>query len=180
MKIIACLGNPGRKYKKNRHNAGFIIGHYLVKKLRIKTGKKSFNAESGRGKAWGNDVLILFPDTFMNKSGISVKAALQYYGVSPENLIVIHDEIELPFGDYRIKFGGGHKGHNGLRSIIQENGTADFHRVRIGVGRPENNERAVADYVLSDFSKDELNRLLEDAPEITGIIKNIITEQEGD
>lgn len=164
MKIIACLGNPGKKYRNNRHNIGFLLGESIARLASLAPGKKQFSAAAGTGTIAGEAVLFLFPDTFMNNSGVSVRAALDYYRESADNLIVIHDEIELPFGEVRIKFGGGHKGHNGLRSIIQHTGTADFHRIRFGVGRPPHPDMAVADYVLSDFTSDELARIDETVP----------------
>lgn len=166
MKLIACLGNPGKKYGKNRHNAGFIIGSALVKEFAIRTTDKLFSSISGNARMGDADTLLLFPQTYMNNSGEAVRAAMQYYREIPENLVVIHDEIELPFGDYRTKFSGGHKGHNGLRSIIQHVGTADFHRLRIGVGRPGHPEIEVADYVLSSFTEEEWRRLDEIMPQI--------------
>ena len=165
MKIIVCLGNPGNQYKKNRHNAGFIIGGHLKKEYSIQANKKNFSSYYGLGRIEGIEVLLLFPDTFMNKSGIAVQAVLQYYKEGPDNLFVIHDDIELPFGEYRTKFGGGHKGQNGIRSIMQEIGTPDFHRLRIGVGRPDDTGKSVADHVLSNFTKEEIQ-----------IIKNLYPE----
>ncbi len=175
MKIIACLGNPGRKYNKNRHNTGFIIGKEITKEFDISLRKKSFHSHYGTGKIDGEDILLLLPATFMNKSGLAVKAALQYYNEDPDNLIVVHDEIELPFGEIRTKFGGGHKGHNGIRSITQELNTADFHRLRVGVGRPSNPAMEVADYLLSNFTKDELKKIEELSPAIIDQIRSIIT-----
>jgi peptidyl-tRNA hydrolase, PTH1 family len=156
MFVLACLGNPGKKYIKNRHNIGFMLGRYLAGRYGIATGSSSFSSVSGRGGIEGRDVFIIMPQTYMNDSGGPVRAALDYYKVAPQRLVVVHDEIELPFGEFRLKFGGGHKGHNGLRSIIQEIGSPDFHRVRFGVGRPDNTEIAVADHVLSNFNDEEL------------------------
>jgi len=173
MKIITFLGNPGLKYKKNRHNAGFIIGEMFAKKFGIKTGLKKFHSSYGRGFVNGDDVVLIFPQTYMNKSGLAVQDAVQYFNEKTANLIVVHDEIELPFGEVRVKIAGGHKGHNGLRSIIQYVDSAEFTRIRIGVGRPDNPEMEVADYLLSNFSKDEYNSLISMAPEI---LDAIITE----
>ena len=173
MKIISFLGNPGRKYKKNRHNAGFIIGEKFADEFNIKVRLKQFHSHFGRGSVDGCEVILLFPQTYMNKSGLAVREVVQYYNETPENLIIIHDEIELPYGDIRAKTGGGHKGHNGLRSIIQNINSAEFTRIRIGVGRPENRDVEVADYLLSNFSKEEYNGLIELSPEI---INSIISE----
>ena len=146
MKIIACLGNPGRKYRKTRHNVGFIIGEFLSDFHSISVNKKQFSSITGTGKINGTDVCIIMPQTYMNNSGSAVRGAMDFYRAEIEDLIVVHDEIELPFGEVKTKFGGGHKGHNGLRSIIQHTGSADFHRIRIGVGRPENEHLTVADF----------------------------------
>jgi PTH1 family peptidyl-tRNA hydrolase len=104
-----------------------------------------------------------------------VQAAMQYYREEPANLIVMHDEVELPFGELKIKFGGGHKGNNGVRSIIQHVGSADFHRVRIGVGRPDHPEKTVADHVLGDFSAEEMRLINEMSPRIMEALREIIS-----
>ncbi len=174
MKIIACLGNPGKKYSRNRHNAGFIIGDMIAGYYGISAGAAKFSALSGTGKIAANDVLLLFPQTYMNNSGAAVGAALQYYRESAENLVVLHDEIELPFGEIRTKFGGGHKGNNGIRSIIEHTGTPDFHRIRIGVGRPPSAEIPVADYLLSNFSSEEFSKIKELFPDVIGLLEKII------
>jgi peptidyl-tRNA hydrolase, PTH1 family len=158
MKIIACLGNPGDRYRNTRHNIGFIVGKYLADHYSIPVTKKGFSAVYGVGRSGVNDLLFIFPQTFMNMSGVSISAALSFYKEDASSLIVIHDEIELPFGEIRKKNGGGHKGHNGLRSLIQHVATNDFIRIRFGVGRPEG-DIDVADYVLSDFSSEERDKL---------------------
>jgi PTH1 family peptidyl-tRNA hydrolase len=159
MRIIACLGNPGRSYSKNRHNAGFIIGKDIADHHCVKINRKFKKSIYGIVKFHGEESLLLFPQTYMNASGSAVREAVDFYRLGISNLVVLHDEIELPFGECRLKTGGGHKGHNGLRSIIQEIGGADFRRVRIGVGRPPDNGISVAEYVLSNFTGDELAAL---------------------
>jgi peptidyl-tRNA hydrolase, PTH1 family len=185
MKIIACLGNPGKKYRNNRHNIGFILGEMLARQYGITFGKKEFGAQTGAGRIADERCLLVFPQTFMNLSGQAVQAALAYHEESAGNLIVIHDEIELPFGTFRTKFGGGHKGHNGIRSIMQLVGTGDFHRLRVGVGRPENPEMQVADYVLSDFTHEEMGTIESIFPrvleEVVALVDNKAPdEQKGD
>ena len=179
--IIACLGNPGRKYAKNRHSIGFMIGEMIARNCGIRLGGAAFQSVSGRGVLSGREVLIVLPQNFMNLSGGPVRQALAFYRVPPERLVVIHDEIELPFGRIAVKFGGGHRGHNGIRSIIGEIGTADFHRIRFGVGRPDHPEIGVADYVLSDFTGEELSRMEELVPRVeehlAGILKGDNDEQ---
>lgn len=172
MKIIACLGNPGRKYKKTRHNIGFIVGEFLSKSFSISINKKDFKSKFGTGKIDGKDVCVILPQTYMNNSGFAVRNIMNYYKSDENDLLVIHDEIELPFGKINLKSGGGHKGHNGLRSIVQEIGTSEFKRLRFGVGRPENDHISVADYVLSNFQKDELIKIEEYYSEIIDLVKN--------
>ncbi len=151
-----------------------MAGDYLAESLSISLKKKQFAARSGTGRFSGHDVLLLLPQTYMNNSGRSVTEAASYYRVSPDGIIAVHDEVELPFGEYRYKFGGGHKGNNGIRSMIQHLDTADFHRVRIGVGRPDNPHMTMADYLLSDFSKEELSHINTIFPGIEDMITDII------
>lgn len=159
MKIVAFLGNPGNTYKMTRHNAGFLIGSHFSERHNISVQKKAFSAFSGVGRVGVSDLFVLFPQTFMNLSGQSVSAAFSFYKEDAQSLIVVHDEIEIEFGDIRKKNGGGHKGHNGLRSIMQQIGTGDFERLRFGVGRPPDDAIDVASYVLSPFSADERSKL---------------------
>lgn len=174
MIILAFLGNPGNKYSRTRHNIGFMVGEHFADASGIKINKKAFSAESGTGKLEGHDALLLFPQTFMNESGKSVGKAMDFYNVKHGELIVVHDELELPFGDIKLKTGGGHKGHNGLRSIIAETGSADFHRVRFGIGRPVNPQMDVADHVLSNFSKEEHEALSKLIPSAADLIISLI------
>ncbi len=171
MKIIACLGNPGKKYAGNRHNAGMIIGAEIARRYTITIHKKEHDAIMGIGTIDGYECLFVMPQTYMNNSGIAVQKVLSYYKENPQNLIVLHDEIELQFGHVKLKFGGGHKGHNGIRSIQQHIGTPDFYRIQIGVGRPIDGT-PVADYVLSDFTTEEKNNL----HQITHKVQTILIE----
>ena len=155
MFIIACLGNPGRKYTGNRHNIGFMVGSFIAGNNRCKPAKKEFSSLTGKLSLAGSDCLIMFPQGYMNRSGFAVAEASSYFHVEPEHLIVIHDELELPFGEIRVKKGGGHKGHNGLRSIMEQLGSPDFYRLRFGIGRPPDPQIPVADYVLADFLPEE-------------------------
>lgn len=174
MHLIACLGNPGKKYRHNRHNVGFIIGELMAAASGISLKAGRSGAIEGKGRIRDYEAVIVMPQTFMNASGTAVKKAMDYLRIEADKLVVIHDEIELPFGEFRTKFGGGHKGHNGLRSIIQETGTADFHRLRFGVGRPPVPEMAVADYVLSDFTTEEMVRVRETAASVIDTIAAIL------
>ena len=151
--LVAGLGNPGPEYARTRHNLGFMVADRLVESL----GGSWRSKFSGRiATARDGDVrLALFePQTFMNVSGPAVASAARFYGMEPAGILVVHDEIDLELGDVRAKMGGGLAGHNGLRSVRSALGTADFPRVRIGVGRPGRGERRpVADWVLQPFEK---------------------------
>ncbi len=156
--IIAGLGNPGAQYRKNRHNAGFLVLDALLDDLGISASpRKKWDAEifSGTYTTARGELPVFFikPQAYMNRSGQSIGPATQFYKVPPERLLVLHDEVELPAGRVQIKQGGGHKGHNGIRDIIAACGTADFFRLRIGVGRPQG--RDVAGHSLSNFTPAE-------------------------
>ncbi|HYS44339.1 MAG TPA: aminoacyl-tRNA hydrolase [Geobacteraceae bacterium] len=163
-KLIVGLGNPGSKYLWTRHNAGFMVLDELARRAGIPVTRKTFSGLYGEGSYRGERLLLLKPQTFMNLSGRSVNPALHFHRLSLQDLIVIHDDIDLPFGRIKLKEGGGHAGHNGLRSLMQELGGGQFARIRVGVGRPLHGD--AADYVLSPFGRDEqahLPRILEGA-----------------
>jgi peptidyl-tRNA hydrolase, PTH1 family len=155
--IVAGLGNPGPKYAANRHNVGFMVADVLAQRvggrfaLSRKVRAEVCEARVGVG---GPRVILVKPMVFMNLSGQAVVPLAQYFGAGPESVVVVHDELDLPYGQLRIKKGGGEGGHNGLRSISQSLGSKDYVRVRFGIGRPPGRQEA-ADYVLKDFSKDE-------------------------
>jgi peptidyl-tRNA hydrolase, PTH1 family len=179
MYVVTCLGNPGKKYIRNRHNVGFILGEFIIQKYQVSISSSSFLALSGKVVIGMTEFLLLLPQGYMNRSGVSVRKAMEFYSVEPDHLVAIHDDIELPFGLCKKKFGGGHKGHNGIRSIIQEIGTPDFHRIRIGVGRPVDQETAVADHVLSNFAREELIKIQELAPAAEEMLISIIGPDAG-
>jgi len=154
MKIIVGLGNPGRKYERTRHNAGFLALDELAGILRAEITQEKHHALIGRARLGPEEAILAKPQTYMNESGRAVAAILRSAYAEASDLIVLHDELDLALGTVRVKTGGGHGGHNGLRSIIEHIGTADFVRVRIGIGRPEPGI-APADYVLSPFLADE-------------------------
>jgi PTH1 family peptidyl-tRNA hydrolase len=156
-KLIVGLGNPGSKYQWTRHNAGFMVLDKLSDAAGISTARKKFSGFYGEGSWQGEQLLLLKPLTFMNLSGRSVAEALRFHKLSLENLIVIHDDLDIPFGMVKVKEGGGHAGHNGLRSLLSELGSGDFTRVRVGIGRPSRGD--VVDYVLNRFADEELSRL---------------------
>ncbi len=154
MKIIVGLGNPGRKYERTRHNAGFMAVDELAKGLHVGITQEKHHALIGRARMDSEEIVLAKPQTYMNESGSAVGAILRGTYTAVSDLIVVHDELDLPIGSVRVKIGGGHGGHNGLRSIIEHAGSAEFVRVRIGIGRPAQDMDA-AGYVLSVFSADE-------------------------
>lgn len=159
IKVIVGLGNPGREYEKTRHNAGFIFLDHLADFAGAKwSHANQFSAETAEIVVGLKKLVLLKPMTFMNKSGISVGYLLSYYKFKPEEMLVVHDELELPECAVKMKFGGGHAGHNGLRDIIANIATRDFFRLRLGIGRPVSGSN-IADYVLSRPSSQVLNDL---------------------
>lgn len=158
MRLIAGLGNPGAKYRSNRHNVGFMALAHFAKRHGAGTFRSGFQGEHLRARVGGHDVILLAPHTFMNLSGRSVQEAMQFYKLGVADLVVVHDEIDLPFGRLQIKLGGGTAGHKGLRSIVESCGDPGFCRLRIGVGRPPG-RIPVEHHVLGDFSPEEGARL---------------------
>lgn len=155
--IIAGLGNPGPTYQWTRHNAGFLFLERLAYLENIFVSKKAFSGFTGEWNFAGHRLILLKPQTFMNLSGNSVMQSLQFYKLPLSNLIVIHDELDLPFGAVRFKHGGGHGGHNGLRSIMENLGKGEFTRLRIGIGKsPYGN---TTDHVLGKFPPDQMEAL---------------------
>jgi PTH1 family peptidyl-tRNA hydrolase len=164
VRAIVALGNPGRKYADTRHNVGWMAVDALAGRLGVQWQQK-FNGEFGRLRLGEHDLMLLKPGTFMNLSGHPVQAMCAFFGLKPGELLVLHDDLDLPFGRLQIKVGGGHGGHNGLRSIVAQVG-ADFARVRLGIGRPPQASVDVADWVLSTFlpiERAELPQLLDKA-----------------
>ena len=153
--LIIGLGNPGKKYSKNRHNAGFLALDGVASAFGAGSFTKDKKGEWALAQGPDKSEIYFYkPLEFMNLSGGGVKDFTKKHPVETARVVVLHDEIELPFGEVRWKVGGGHKGHNGLRDIIARCGSPDFHRVRLGVGRPDHDD--VAEYVLSDFMPEEL------------------------
>jgi PTH1 family peptidyl-tRNA hydrolase len=158
LKLVAGLGNPGVKYAGTRHNIGFMVAEELAARNDISLKKNGYQGIYGVGRVAGQEVTILLPQTFMNLSGASVAAACKSLGVDPGDLIVVHDDIDLTFATLKIRVGGGHGGHNGIRSICGVLGHGDFIRVKVGVGRPPAGGD-VAGYVLNSFGAAERPRL---------------------
>ena len=151
MKLFVGLGNPGAKYARNRHNVGFMALDRIAADHGFSPWRARFQGLVSEGRLGGEKVILLKPETYMNRSGQSVGEAMRFYKLGPEDVTVFHDEIDLAPGKCRVKEGGGHAGHNGLRSLHQHIGP-DYRRVRIGVGHPGHKDQ-VAAYVLHDFAK---------------------------
>lgn len=171
IKLLAFLGNYGAEYKNTRHNAGFICADNLPLTSTVQWQKK-FSGEYCQIKNHysGTAVHCIKPLTYMNNSGASIIQVVKFFKLKPEELLVIHDELELPNATISLKWSGGLGGHNGLRSIKAHLGTADFWRLRIGIGRPKNDNADIADYVLSGFSKSEEESLNFQLPKITELV----------
>lgn len=152
--MIAGLGNPGEEYAHTRHNAGFDTVDKIAEQIGVRYWKSQGGALVGKGTYRGEELVLAKPQSYMNTSGGPVKSLMSTYKVAPDHLIVIHDELDIDPGTIRCKFGGGHAGHNGLRSICDKLGTRDWFRVRCGIGRPPG-RMPVADYVLSLPKKEQ-------------------------
>jgi len=159
IKLIVGLGNPGKKYDATRHNAGFWLAERLAAQRRLSLRKEpkfhglAAKLDTASGHAW-----LLLPQTWMNESGSAVGALAQFHKIAADEILVAHDELDLPPGGVKLKQGGGHAGHNGLRDIIEHLGTADFWRLRIGIGHPRDvaaSEQEVVDFVLHPPGKEE-------------------------
>jgi peptidyl-tRNA hydrolase, PTH1 family len=169
--LVVGLGNPGREYAGNRHNVGFMVAELLARRVGAKFGKaKRSAAEMAEGRlGFGGPKLVLVkPLTFMNLSGAPVVSLAQFFKVPVENVLAVHDELDVPYGQVRVKRGGGEGGHNGLRSMSKSLGSKEYARVRFGIGRPPGRQDP-ADYVLSDFAgveRKELDFLVDRAADV--------------
>lgn len=159
LRLIAGLGNPGVQYEKTRHNAGFLFMDGIADRLNVHfRPETAFQGELARLEYGGNTVLLLKPATYMNHSGRSVGSVLRYFKINHAEMLVAHDELEFLPGVVRLKVAGGHGGHNGIRDIIAQTGSADFARLRIGIGRPPDKSR-VSQYVLENPGKTEAGQI---------------------
>lgn len=158
--LVVGLGNPGPGYAATRHNVGQMVLDELASRggLAFKTHKTNSTVAEGRLTPGGPRFVLAKPNTYMNVSGGPVSQLLRFYSLTPSQLIVVQDELDIPFDTVRLKFGGGHGGHNGVRDVIAATGTGDFTRVRVGVGRPPGSQ-AAADHVLKGFSSEERKNL---------------------
>jgi PTH1 family peptidyl-tRNA hydrolase len=170
LKLIIGLGNPGLKYQITRHNSGFLAVDEIAAGNNIPVQLKGFDACYGKGRIDDIPILLVKPMTFMNISGSAVKKIVDYFKIDIHDIIVIHDDIDLPFGTIRLKAGGGHAGHKGLISIIDNLVNPEFIRVRIGIGRPFD-KLTVERYVLEQFAEDDVKLL----PEILRTVSNAVT-----
>lgn len=152
--LIVGLGNPGREYRENRHNIGFMVVDSICAEMNIRLGRLQSKSLVGSGILHGQKLVFAKPQTYMNLSGQSVSALMRFYKLDPSQLLVIHDDLDLPLGTLRMRPSGGSAGQKGLGSIIDQLSTQDFPRLRMGIGRPPGRMDA-ADYVLQDFNADE-------------------------
>jgi len=183
MNLIVGLGNPGRGYANNRHNIGFACLNHFARTQGIRLDKKQAQARIGVGEVAGSKVVVARPQTYMNLSGQSVSRLVKRFNINLNNLLVIHDDLDLPLGKIRIRQGGSSGGHKGVDSIIAWLGSQDFLRLRVGIGRPtmptggdEFSEADIIDYVLSDFTPGEKQAIAGVIPRVSEAIVCLLTE----
>ncbi len=182
MKLIVGLGNPGRSYAHNRHNIGFICLGHFARKQGIRFDRRRGKARTGIGEVGGERVILARPQTFMNLSGQSVSLLVNRFDVALDDLLVIHDDLDLPLSKIRLRRGGSSGGHKGVDSIIFSLGNQNFPRLRVGIGRPataENHVRSEEDiisYVLSDFTQEERRVVTQVVPRVSEAILCLLTE----
>lgn len=175
--IIAGLGNPGNEYDKTRHNAGFRFVDWLCDSLKLPSFRLKHMSLCVKGELGGHSVLIMKPQTYMNKSGESISDAVRFYKLDPQHVIVVSDDISLAPGKMRLRKNGSAGGHNGLKSIIEQLGTEDFPRLKIGVGQKPNPEYDLADWVIGKMTDGEIADTSERYPRLE---KAIVTVMDGD
>lgn len=171
--LVAGLGNPGNSYENNRHNVGFMLVDKLSEKLSISLDKKKFDGVFGKGKFKGNEIFLLKPFSYMNRSGGPVRGLSQYFNVNVSRIILVYDDLDLPPGKIRIRTKGGSGGHNGIKSVIENFGTTEIGRIKVGIGRPEHREQVIS-YVLHDFDKEELKIIEKGIEKAAEAIEEII------
>ncbi|ALS25751.1 aminoacyl-tRNA hydrolase [Paenibacillus cisolokensis] len=159
MKWIAGLGNPGAAYQGTRHNVGFMVVDALAERFGIRVTQSKCKALIGEGNVRGTKVVLIKPMTYMNLSGEAIRSFLDYFKADLADGLIIYDDLDTEIGKIRLRYKGGPGGHNGIKSIIQHTGTQTFNRIRMGISRPSHPGVNIADYVLSNFSKDERDKL---------------------
>lgn len=173
--LVCFLGNPGSEYARTRHNAGWLACEALEAKENIHTSRLRFHAFTGTGSFGGAQVLFLRPQTYMNLSGDAVQPAAAFYRIPADHIVVVHDDMALPPGKLRIKRGGSDGGHNGIKSITQRLGTADYPRVKIGVGEPPRADWDRVDWVIGKLTDDELKTISEAAQRAVDAVEELIS-----
>jgi len=181
MKLIVGLGNPGRIYAHNRHNIGFMCLSHFAKAQGIRFDKKQGQARVGTGEVAGSELVVARPQTHMNLSGESVIRLVKKFNISLSDLIVIHDDLDLPLGKIRLSQGSSSGGHKGIDSIITHLESQDFTRIKVGIGRPaessaKDKEAEIIDYVLSDFTPEERKTVTQVMPKVSEAILYLLTE----
>ena len=171
MKLIVGLGNPGKKYEHTRHNMGFDVVDLFSSQAQIDVDKESFKGLVGRGKVFDEDIFILKPQTFMNLSGESVREIVSYFKINIKDIIVVYDDMALEVGNIRLRPGGSSGGHKGMQNIIENLGTQDIKRIRVGIGEPQFD---TIDYVLSKPTKDEKPLIEEAIENASNALKDIL------
>ena len=161
MKLIVGLGNPGRAYRWTRHNMGFWLIEHLAGQHGIALSRKGLNSVYGRGRVGDQEVILAKPQTYMNRCGEAVFRLLRFFKIPPENVVVLHDDLDLPLGKIRVRLQGGHGGHQGVKSIIEAIENDGFIRVKVGIGRPIERNHDPADYVLEPLAEEEREKFKE-------------------
>ena len=173
--VVVGLGNPGPRYETTRHNLGVMVLGLLVERTGTRLKSHKSGCLAGDAHLGGRSVVLARPTSYMNESGRPLGQLARFYKAAPEGVLVIHDELDIPFGDVRVKFGGGVAGHNGLKSVAAHLRTKEFPRVRVGVSRPPGRQDA-ADYVLSNFSSVERKQLPEILERAADAVEQVVTE----
>jgi len=182
MKLIVGLGNPGRGYANNRHNVGFVCLNHFARTQGIRFDKKQGKARIGIGEVAGSKVVLARPQTYMNLSGQSVSRLIKKFNINLDDLLVIHDDLDLPLGKIRIRHGSSSGGHKGIDSIISSLGNQDFSRLRVGIGRPttedfaETSEADIVAYVLSNFTSEEKQIVVQVIPRVSEAIYCLLSQ----
>lgn len=176
MHLLVGLGNIGSEYEMTRHNFGFLLLDQIIEDYGFTAQSKKFRSEVFSGKIGDKKIIALKPHTFMNRSGLAVAEAASFYKIELKNILVLHDDLDLALGKVKVKIGGGHAGHNGLKSLDEMIGK-DYMRLRLGIGRPEHKEYTTADYVLGKFSSEEMEVVKKINLKISDLIEELLDER---